>query len=46
MPPVPNGFIAYVHASYMQKVFYIPQREWKLTYSITASLMIAGLVLK
>ena len=23
MPPVPNGFIAYVYASFMQKVFYI-----------------------
>ena len=25
VPPVPNGFIANVHASFMQKVFYIPQ---------------------
>jgi len=23
MPPVTNGFIAYFHASFMQKVFYI-----------------------
>ena len=29
MPPVPNGFIAYIHASFMQQVFYISQREWK-----------------
>ena len=29
MPPVPYGFIAYVHASFMQKVFYISQLEWK-----------------
>ena len=29
MPPVPNGFIAYVHATFMQKVFHISQREWK-----------------
>ena len=25
MPPVPNGFIAYIHASFMQQVFYISQ---------------------
>jgi hypothetical protein len=25
MPPVPNGFIAYDHASFMEKVFYISQ---------------------
>ena len=25
MPPVTNGFIAHVHASFMQKVFNIPQ---------------------
>ena len=25
VPPVPNGFIAYVYASFMQKVFYISQ---------------------
>ena len=29
MPPVTNRFIAYVHASLMQKIFYISQREWK-----------------
>ena len=29
MPPVPNGFIAYIHASFMQQVFYISKREWK-----------------
>ena len=29
MPPVPNGFIANVHASFMQKVFYISKRERK-----------------
>ena len=29
MPPVPNGFIAYVHTAFMQKVFYISQRERK-----------------
>ena len=25
MPPVTNGFIAYVHASFMQEVFHISQ---------------------
>jgi hypothetical protein len=25
MPPVPNGSIAYVHASFMQTVFDIPK---------------------
>ena len=29
MPPVPNGFIAYIHASFMQQVFYISKRERK-----------------
>jgi hypothetical protein len=29
VPPVPDRFIAYVHASFMQKIFHIPQREWK-----------------
>jgi hypothetical protein len=29
MPPIPNGFIANIYASFMQKVFHIPQREWK-----------------
>ncbi len=29
MPPVPNGFIAYIYASFMQKVFYISERERK-----------------
>ena len=29
MPPVPNGFIANVHASFMHKVFYISKRERK-----------------
>ena len=29
MPPVPYGFIAYVHASFMQEVFHISQRKWK-----------------
>ena len=29
VPPVPNGFIAYVHASFMQEVFNISQREWE-----------------
>ena len=29
MPPVLNGFIAYIHASFMQQVFYISKREWK-----------------
>ena len=29
MPPVPNGFIAYIYASFMQKVFYISKRERK-----------------
>ena len=29
VPPIPNGFIAYVHATFMKKVFYISQREWK-----------------
>ena len=28
-PPAPNGFIAYVHASFMQQVFYISKRERK-----------------
>ena len=27
MPPVPYRFITYVHASFMQEVFYIP--KWK-----------------
>ena len=25
MPPIPNRFIAYINASFMQKVFYISQ---------------------
>ena len=29
VPPVPHGLIAYVHASFMQKVFYIPECKWK-----------------
>ena len=29
MPQVPNRFIAYVHTSFMQKVFHISQWEWK-----------------
>ena len=29
VPPVPNGFIAYVHATFMKKIFYIPQWKWK-----------------
>jgi len=29
MPPIPNGFIAYVHASFKQEVFYISQRKRK-----------------
>ena len=30
MPPVPNGFIAYVHATLMQKVLLISDRKWEL----------------
>ena len=26
---VPDSFIAYVHASFMQKVFHIPQCKWE-----------------
>ena len=29
MPPIPNRFIAYVNASFMQEVFYISKLEWK-----------------
>ena len=29
MPPVPNRFIAHIDIAFMQKVFYISQREWK-----------------
>jgi len=29
MPPVPNRFIAYIHASFMQKVIHISKRERK-----------------
>ena len=29
VPPLPYGFIAYVHATFMKMVFHIPQREWK-----------------
>ena len=29
VPPIPNGFITYVHTTFMQKVFYIPQCKWK-----------------
>ena len=29
VPPVADSFIAYVHATFMKKVFYISQREWK-----------------
>ena len=29
VPPVADRFIAYVHASFMQKIFYISQWEWK-----------------
>ena len=29
MPPLPNGSIVYVNASFMQEVFYISQRKWK-----------------
>ena len=28
-PPVPNSFIAHIDIAFMQKVFYISQREWK-----------------
>ena len=29
VPPVADRFMAYVHATFMKKVFHIPQREWK-----------------
>jgi hypothetical protein len=29
IPSVPNGFIAYVHASFIKKIFYNPERTWK-----------------
>jgi hypothetical protein len=29
MPPVPNGFIANIYATFMKKVFHISQRERK-----------------
>ena len=29
MPPVPDRFIAYIYATFMKKVFHIPQRERK-----------------
>ena len=29
MPPVPNGFIAYIYTALMKKVFHIPKTERK-----------------
>ena len=29
MPPIPDRFIAYIHAAFIKKVFHISQREWK-----------------
>jgi hypothetical protein len=29
MPPVPNRFIAHINTAFMQKVFYVSQREWE-----------------
>jgi hypothetical protein len=29
LPPISNGFIANVYATFMKKVFHISQREWK-----------------
>ena len=29
LPPVQDRFTAYVHASFMQKAFYVPKWEWK-----------------
>jgi hypothetical protein len=46
MPPVPNGFIAYIHASFMQQVYYISSESGNLTYSLAASWMMSRLVLK
>ena len=45
-PTVPNRFIAHIDTAFMKKVFYILSDSGNLTYSITASWMISGLVLK
>jgi hypothetical protein len=29
VPPVADRFIAYIHATLMKQVFYVPQCEWK-----------------
>ena len=29
VPPVPDRFIAYIHAAFMKQVFNVPQWEWK-----------------
>ena len=29
VPPIPNGFINYGQATFMKKIFHVPQREWK-----------------
>ena len=42
----PDRFIADINATFMQKIFYIFNERGNLTYSITASWMVSGKVLK
>ena len=44
--PISKGFIANIYATFMKKVFHTLKESGNLTYNITASWMISGLVLK
>ena len=46
VPPVADRFIADIYTTLMKQVFTFLSESGNLTYSITASWMISGLVLK